>query len=59
MRATSLILAVLAALALAGPPAAADPVVDELLPLIEDEDEGDHVVGEDMCARPAGGATTG
>ncbi len=57
MRATSLILSVLAALAWAGPAAAADPVVDELLPLIEDEGEGDHVVGEEMCARPAGNDT--
>ena len=33
-------------------PATADPVIDDLLPPIDDDQEGDHVVGEEMCARP-------
>ncbi len=36
-------------------PAAADPITDNLTPPVDEDIDGDHVVGEEMCARPAAG----
>ncbi len=52
MRLCAILLALLIAAAL---PAVADPITDNPAPPVDEDVDGDHVVGEEMCVRPVAG----
>lgn len=52
MRLAAILLVLLISAAL---PAAADPITDTAAPPVDEDIDGDHVVGEEMCARPGAG----